>query len=182
MEEIWRVIHSLNDKYEVSNIGNIRNAKTGKILKQFIGKWGYKILTVRPVPNHTKNVRVHQLVAETFIGEKPEGYVVNHKDGVKTNNNVENLEYVTPSENNQHALDNGLRKPAEMWKYALKGENHPKATITDEDVIMILDLHKKTGYGYRRLAKLIGIPYTTIKPILEGRSWKHITGGKKCML
>ena len=67
-----------------------------------------------------------------------------------------------------------------MWKYALKGENNPKAKITNEDVIMILDLYEKTGNGCRRLAKLTGIPYTTIYPILAGKSWKHITGGKKC--
>ena len=178
MEEIWKKVESLNNRYEISNKGNIRNAETGKILKQFLSKFGYKILTVRPEMYVQKNVRIHQLVAEAFLGEKPEGYVINHKDGDKTNNNVENLEYVTPSQNNQHALDMGLRKPPDMSKYALRGEKHPYATITENDVRMILELHEKTGFGCRRLAKLTGISYGVIDGILMGKTWKHVSGGK----
>lgn len=174
MEE-WKPIHSLNDKYEVSNTGRIRNVHTGRILKQFNSRFGYKIMTVRPIPNVIASIRVHRVVAEAFLGKCPDGYVVNHKDGDKTNNMPENLEYVTPSQNNQHALDTGLRHPANMKDKAPRGEKHYKSKITDKDVRKILQLRKETGYGCRRLAKITGISYGTIDSILMGKSWKHIT-------
>lgn len=173
--EIWKPIHSLNDKYEASTEGQIRNARTGKILKQFNNLFGYKVLTVRPEPNKQINVRVHRLITEVFLGKCPEGFVVNHKDGNKTNNRIENLEYVTPSQNNQHALDTGLRHTADMAKIVPRGENHHCAKITESDVRNILRLRKSTGYGRRKLAKITGISYSIIGHILSGRSWKHIT-------
>ena len=177
--EVWKPIHSLNDKYEASNNGQIRNARTGRIMKQFTNLFGYKNLTVRPEPNMTVNIRVHRAVAEAFIGECPEGYVVNHKDGDKTNNCPDNLEYVTPSENNQHALDTGLRHPADMEKFAPRGEKHYRSEISEEDVLKILNLRKETGFGGRKLAKITGLSRGTVDAIIFGKSWKHITKSEK---
>lgn len=60
--------------------------------------------------NKRCNKRVHRLVAAAFLGESEEGHVVNHKNGDRFDNRVENLEYVTQGENVKHAWDNGLRK------------------------------------------------------------------------
>ena len=171
----WRKVKSLNYLYEVSSFGEVRNVRTKKVLKLFKCHSGYYHFTARPEKNKPKTVRVHRIVAEAFLGECPCGYVVNHIDGDKTNNKVENLEYVTPSENNLHALRNGLRKPAEMKKYARRGEQHYRAKITEDDVRYILQLHKETGFGCRRLGKLTGISHGTIGGILSGKTWKHIT-------
>lgn len=110
--EEWKPISYLNNKYEASSFGRIRNAKTGKVLKQFTDLHGYLILTTRPEPYSQTNTRVHQAVADAFLGPRPKGFVVNHIDGNKLNNTPSNLEYVTPSENNIHALKTGLRNRA----------------------------------------------------------------------
>lgn len=171
--EIWKPIPSLNCIYEASNFGRFRNAITKHVLKQFISKHGYMILQARPEKNHTVNIRVHKAVAEAFIGPCPKGYVVNHKDGNKKNNTPENLEYVTSSQNNQHALDNGLRHPADMKKYTPKGEQRYNAKITEEMVYKILKLREETGYGCRRIAKILGINHGIVNGILTGRTWKE---------
>lgn len=171
--EIWKSIPSLNNKYEASNIGRFRNAETKKILKQFENVHGYMVLQARPEKNKTVNIRIHQAVAEAFLGKRPDGYVVNHKDGNKHNNHIENLEYVTSGENNQHALDNGLRHKANMKEKAVRGEKHCRATIKEEDVYRILKAKDETGYGCRRLSKMLGISRGVINNILIGKSWKE---------
>lgn len=157
----WKPIHSLNDKYEASFDGKIRNAQTKKILKAYKNKCGYLTMTVRPAPKIQKNARVHRMVAEAFLGECPEGKVCNHKDGNKTNNNVDNLEYVTSLENNIHALKTNLRQPAHK-----KGRIAARRKITDEEAQYVRDLREQTQYGPRKLSKLTNIPRSVISGIL----------------
>lgn len=172
--EEWRPISYLNSKYEASNLGRIRNAKTKKILKQFTSKHGYAILTARPEPYKTTNVRVHQAVADAFVGPRPKGFVVNHIDGNKKNNTPENLEYVSPSENNIHALSTGLRHRATNRGNSPKGEAHYRAKLSDADVIKILKIRKETGYGCRKISAITNLPCGAVNHVLSGRSWKHI--------
>lgn len=167
----WKPIHSLNDKYEASSDGDVRNVKTRKVLHQYINQFGYKVLTVRAVPNETKNIQVHRVVAEAFIGKCPNGKVVNHKDGNKLNNKPENLEYVTPQENNVHALKTGLRKPAVMKGKTPKGETHYKASITKDEADNVMRLRKETGYGARRLSKMTGLSLGVVNGILYRNNW-----------
>lgn len=107
-KEIWKVINGFPN-YEVSNIGRVRSNFPGRgyrILKPELDKYGYKKLNIfKNGKKYTKTV--HRLVAETFLG-KQEGLQVNHIDGVKTNNHINNLEWVTPSENTRHAFRLGL--------------------------------------------------------------------------
>lgn len=171
-EEIWRPIPSLNFKYEASNTGRFRNAVTKKILKQFENLHGYMVLQARPEMYQTVNVRIHRVVAEAFLGPCPDGHVVNHKDGNKKNNHIDNLEYATPSENNQHALDTGLRNP---WsgKNARKGTDNHFATISEDVVYEILMIRDQTGYGCRRIGKMLNISRSVVNHILSGHSWKE---------
>ena len=97
MEEIWKKINSL---YEVSNMGNVRNTKTGLILsKNRTNGNGYINVCL-----HKKNYYVHRLVAEKFVEGYSKNLVVNHKDGNRANNIYTNLEWVTQKENITHAL------------------------------------------------------------------------------
>jgi len=103
--EIWKPIKDF-DGYFISNFGRVKNSK-GKILKYYVQNSGYQVIKLhKNKKGHHK--LIHRLVAETFIdnpNNKPE---VNHKDGNKQNNKVENLEWVTPSENRKHAIELGL--------------------------------------------------------------------------
>jgi hypothetical protein len=78
-----------------------------KILTNYKAKNGYEVVNLSGISKN-KQKYVHFLVAQAFIGERPNRYTINHKDGIKTNNHVTNLEYVTYAENNQHAIDMGL--------------------------------------------------------------------------
>jgi hypothetical protein len=114
MEEVWKKVHEPNycELYEVSNLGNVKS-RTGKILNQHM-KCGYKAVYFENTKLKTKKTPyVHKLVGNAFI-EKPNSngkkLIVNHKDGNKLNNVVDNLEWTTYKGNNEHAIKNGLRK------------------------------------------------------------------------
>ena len=109
--EEWRKIKFLNNKYEVSSLGRIRNTLTGAIRKTPVGKRGYPVFSCN-INGKNKLVTVHKCVAMEFIlNSKPNNKIqVNHIDGNKTNNCVENLEWVTCFENSMHARLTGLHK------------------------------------------------------------------------
>lgn len=101
LKEVWKRIEGQN--YDVSNHGRIRNIITNHIRKPEIHDRKY--LRIRLNKKHYK---VHRLVGLYFISNPEDKPEINHKDGNKLNNHVENLEWVTPKENTKHALDTGL--------------------------------------------------------------------------
>ena len=105
--EYWRTIPSF-PVYSASNYGRIRNEGTGRIMKTQINTRGYLSLTLRR-DNQQVPQLVHRLIAEAFLGGPHPGFDVNHIDGDKTNNCIENLEWCTREENVRHAVKNGLR-------------------------------------------------------------------------
>lgn len=124
-KEIWKDVTCLGPQYpyhEASNLGRIRNKKTGIILKpQINNRDGYYHVGVSGI-GISKTVTVHKLVGETFLGDRPNGYDINHIDGNKKNNRVDNLEYCTRSDNVKHAYDTGLNKLASSVKIVETGE------------------------------------------------------------
>ena len=107
--EIWKEIKDFS-KYEVSSYGRIKSLYYGKekIMKQKPDKDGYLLVNLY-LKKKSCTKKVHRLVLEHFKNNKNNKETVNHKDGIKTNNHIDNLEWSTRSENNFHAFRTGLR-------------------------------------------------------------------------
>lgn len=170
----WRVISASGGQYEVNECGWVRNVKTKKVLRQSVSMHGYRITSFRDSSGKLKTFSIHRLVADAFLGTCPDGYAVNHIDGNKLNDHYSNLEYVTYSENMQHAWATGLRKPLPMSQYAPKGEEHYNAILTEEMVKEIWRIRKETGYGCRRIAKMLNVTYGAVDSVLGGKTWKWL--------
>lgn len=119
MKEIWKDIEGYEGIYQVSNLGrvrslNYRNKKSIHILKESTNKKGYKVINL--IFGRRKMYLMHRLVAEAFIPNPNNLLQVNHIDGDKTNNNINNLEWCDSTYNSIHAYKIGLHKPKTIRK------------------------------------------------------------------
>lgn len=166
--ETWKWVEGFENLYMVSNKGNVKGLKSGKILsnKRVDGS-GYIQVALRK-DGKAKELRVNRLVAQHFLlsPADKDKITVNHKDGVKTNNAVENLEWSTLSEQMQHAYDNGLKKP-------IRGSSHTSSKLTDEQVEEIKNKYQryKKGFGSVALAIEYGVESTTILRVVSGKRY-----------
>jgi len=166
----WRPIVGYESLYEISNTGYVKRlAGTFKCKKDRIlilhydGHGYYRVILCKN--GNKKNAWIHQLVARAFIGERTAAHI-NHKNGQKTDNRPENLEYVTASQNYQHAIDNGLR----TYKY---GESFHSSKLTDDGVRQIR-VYLSQGLSNKKISKLMGIGQTTVSNVRTGLRWKHV--------
>ena len=112
LNEIWKEIPEY--EYEVSTLGNVRNKRSGRVLSPRVQSNGRYMFVSLWKNNKEKHFRVHRLVATAFISNPENKSQVNHKDKDTTNNHVDNLEWVTCSENHKHAFANG-RLPTKVF-------------------------------------------------------------------
>lgn len=148
------------DYFLISKCGKVFSKRTHKFLKQTISKTGYYTISTRfGGRNGTSHYfKVHRLVAETFIDNVNNKQQVNHIDGNKLNNSVDNLEWVTAKENIQHAINTGLT----IFK---KGLDSPNSKLTIVDIVFI----QESDLSSRKLAKIFNVSHVTI---LEARKFR----------
>jgi len=171
-KEEWRDVVGYEGIYEVSSLGRVRSvadsrrSKAGHILKSG-SSHGYARVYLYKDRGY-KQLRVHRLVLLAFVGEpsdsRNEG---NHRNGDKTDNRLSNLEWVSPKENTQHAIQ------VLGNTHARKGEDHGSAKLKDADVREIRRL-LAAGVTQRRIGRLFNVGHTTIWQIANGDNWKHI--------
>lgn len=171
--EILKDIKGYEGLYQASSNGEIItliNRYDGvKYLKQATAKTGYKSVTLCKHKKHTTKL-VHRLIAEAFYGQSDKE--VNHKDGNKQNNQIENLEFVTKSENIKHALQNGLFKP--NYKKIAIDKRKKVAQINKEsnEIIAVFesahDAARKTGFNRGNISTCC-----REQKIMYGYKWRY---------
>ena len=117
--------------------------------------------------NSVRQIRVHRIVAEVFIPNPDKKPFVNHINGIKDDNRVDNLEWVTGSENMQHAYSTGLQIP-------LKRESSPSSVLNSKqiDEIRACYIPRDSEYGQMALSRKYGVSRSCIEDIVHGRTWK----------
>lgn len=176
--EQWRNVAGF-DGYQVSDHGRVRSLdravacgygvgfqlRKGRVLKP-VGLQGYRRVGLHSC-GKGKYLRVHRLVAAAFLGDSV--LQVNHKNGVRDDNRLENLEWVTQSENTQHSYD-VLGNKAK----AMKGEEHGRSKLTEANVLEIRERYASGGIFQRELAAEFSVSRMAVSHIVNRKLWKHI--------
>jgi predicted XRE-type DNA-binding protein len=179
-EEIWKDICG-HDGYQVSTLGNVRSLDREIITKQGnIRKYKGRVLSLMPDMSNKGNgylvvnlgrkaltIRVHKLVALTFLLNEYNLPIINHKNGVKIDNKVSNLEWCSYSHNNKHACITGLHIPP-------KGEEAYNHKLTNKKVICIKELLSNKSLSQRDIAWMYNVSQRLINKINKGLAWQHI--------
>ena len=167
--EIWEPVYE--GFYAVSNLGAVKRLKSGhrthigKKLSPVVNGYGYcqAGLSIRGKA-YTK--RIHSLVMSAFVGQCPRGLQINHKNGIKTDNRLENLEYITPRENIRHSI--------EKLGNSFQGENNGCAILTENQVREIRKTYIPHKVTLAFLAKKYGVSLDCIYTVIHKIKWKHI--------
>jgi len=172
--EIWRFIEGFDDKYQVSNLGRVKSLipwskthTTERILRQGNLHGYYR---VELYLNKKKiSYGVHRLVGQAFIPNPNNLPYINHKNGRPSENYVENLEWVTPQQNIQHAFRTGLYDLEKR-----KGEKNSQSKLTEEKVREIRQIYDGKENSYKTLGIKYGVSNTLIKYVVKKMYWKHV--------
>lgn len=156
MTERWRKV--LGGNYSVSDAGRLRRETSrrgwtaGSIIDPRPATSGYRATTLMGL-----SVCIHTLVALAFIGPRPPRHEVNHRNGIKTDDRLANLEYVTHSKNMVHAVLVGLLP-----------------TRLSPAVVRTIRRERAEGASCAELARRLGLHRTTVSKAVLGRNWSHV--------
>lgn len=167
--EIWKDVKGYEGRYFVSSIGRLKSCKkprrnSEKILKPILVN-GYHFLDLGNGKN-IKRFSIHRLVAMAFLDNPENKPMVNHINGIKNDNRIENLEWCTASENQLHSIRAQLRTTV--------GEKNSQCKINEEVAKLIFE-DKRV---YREISNCYGVSIPTVSDIKRGYSWTHVTGMK----
>ena len=174
MKEIWKPVigyHDIRgDRFMASNTGKIKSCVTGKVLKTYVGNRGYESLRLT-VDGVKKSITIHRAVALAFIPNPNQYAEINHKDGNKLNNSLNNLEWCTRSQNERHKFDTGLYDPSRI-----SGEHNGNHKLTVENVKYIREhfQRKSKEFGATPLCKKFGVNQKTVMDVVNRKIWKNV--------
>lgn len=167
MDEQWKPVVGFEGVYEVSDCGRVRSKfHDWKVLTTSDNGRGYKQVNLRGASIGVKNkmAKVYRLVAEAFIGPAPTSrHVVNHINGIKTDDRAENLEWITQAENVAHAIRTGATP---------LGEEKRQSKTTREEVRQMREMRQQ-GIRLHVIAEKFGLATSTVCQIVSGKWWKH---------
>jgi hypothetical protein len=161
-EEIWKKI-ACAPVYSVSSRGRVKNDRTGRILAD--SDWsGYRTITLR-VNGHRLAKKVHRLVAEAFLPNPENKPQINHIDGSRNNNRVDNLEWCTQSHNLLHA--------SSLGRLGMKGTRHHKARLNEHQVRDIIR-RLQSGETQHEVAAAFNVSRSAVSLVASGVNWSHL--------
>lgn len=171
MNEVWKDIEEYVGLYQVSTLGRVKSLYSGKVLKESTNnEWHYSRVQLYKNKKR-KSFGIHRLVAMAFIPNPENKPEVNHKNGIKTDNSVENLEWCTGAENMQHAFKIlGYKSPM----FGKKGKQNPESRIVLQikDGVIINCFH-----GLREASRATGVYHGTISKCCRGNRYYKTAGG-----
>lgn len=159
----WRDIQNHEGLYQVSNDGEVKSIRKNKVLRPGLRN-GYLAVNLRG-PDGLKFVAVHRLVGFAFVPNPDNNPQINHKNGIKTDNRVENIEWCTRSQNIQHSIH--------VLKVFPVGERNPQAKLTDLIVVKIREEHS-SGMKIAALSDKYSVTKKVIYNIVKRIDWKHV--------
>lgn len=159
--EIWLPVDITDGRFEVSDHGNVREALSKRV-RSTRERGGYLRVCIEK-----KVYSVHRLVAVAFLPACPTKPYVNHIDGNKANNRVENLQWVTHSENISHAYSTGLSTPK-------RGSSNGASKLTEDQVRTIRQKYASGGVRQVDLAAEFGCNQHNISLIIRREKWAHV--------
>jgi hypothetical protein len=161
----WRSVVGYEGRYEVSLSGEVLSLLTGRILKPGTQSRGYQtvLLYDGSSPKRPQSKTVHSLVAEAFLGPRPDKMTINHLDGDKSNNRLDNLEYCSMRDNARHAVGHGLMAPP----------GSHTAKLDEHQVQLIRDIYAaKPPRGTQAcLARALDVTPNTIRDAANGKHY-----------
>lgn len=181
--ENWRAVVGFEGWYEVSDLGRLRRIRPGKrtsvgrVRAETLNECGYVVDNLSIPGNKRRTTKRHTLVAEAFIGPRPSGLEINHKNGIKTDNKPANLEWCTRRENVVHSVAVLGRRLGNRGPRAghpgRAGIANPNAKL-NEDAVRELRKMRANGVAVAKIAKRFGVSSTLVSQILRGIGWKHV--------
>lgn len=164
--KIMEELKLIRDNYWATKDGRIYSTKRNRYLKQRVGPRGYMMVNLS-IDGKCKTFTMHRLIASTFIPNPDNKEQINHIDGNKTNNSIDNLEWCTASQNVTHAVNTGLYIPA-------KGLATKNGRFSNEDILEIRRLYTEEHLSQYKIASIYNVTRSAIQQIVNNSTYEGV--------